>query len=80
MLADAPALRDDTKKWLPEFKKEIHILIFVTGDSTATVEEKLAQVKKIIGSTVTEIKRVDGKVRDIGGKQEGHEQFVTTIH
>ena len=88
MLADAKFLGDPgttsstnafDPKWDPEFKKDIHGLILVTGDSHATVDEKLAEVLKIFSlrsqnATIHEIKRAVGDVRP--GAEKGHEQYV----
>jgi hypothetical protein len=60
--------------WFKEFKKEIHCLIFTTGDCQATIDGTLALVKEILGSTVEEVKLVQGNVRP--GEQAHHEQYV----
>jgi hypothetical protein len=62
------------KTWLKEFKQEIHCLILITGDCQDTIDFTLAKIKKILGSTVREIKLAQGKVRP--GDQKHHEQFV----
>ncbi|KAL6720877.1 dye-decolorizing heme-containing peroxidase [Lecanora helva] len=64
--------------WDPEFKKEIHGVLLITGDSHATVHEKLAEVGKIFclgahNATIHEIKRAVGDVRP--GAEKGHEHF-----
>jgi hypothetical protein len=62
------------KTWFKEFKKEIHCLIFITGDCQETIDITLKNLKKILGSTVEEIKLVQGNVRD--GEHARHEQYV----
>jgi hypothetical protein len=76
MLETAAANLNDRPEdtWLPEFRKEIHCLIFVTGDCQETVDETLTKIKQILAHTVKQIKLVEGKVRP--GDQEAHEQFV----
>lgn len=73
MQADSK-LNDDQELWDPAFKQEIHGLIVLTGDCQPTVDEKLAEAKEILGTSIHEIKRIDGNVRP--GDQDGHEQFV----
>jgi hypothetical protein len=70
-------LNDDKTLWDPAFKQEIHGLVVLTGDSQATIEEKLAEVKEILRTSIHEIKRIDGNVRP--GDQDGHEQFVSSL-
>ena len=88
MLADAKNLGDPgttsssntfNPNWDPEFKKDIHGVILVTGDSHVTVDEKLTQILKIFSfgsqnATIHEIKRAVGDVRP--GAEKGHEQCV----
>jgi hypothetical protein len=63
--------------WFKEFKEKIHCLIFTTGDFQETIDGMLAQVKNILGTTVEEVKLVQGNVRP--GKQAHHEQYVKLI-
>ncbi len=77
MLKDVVNLNDQTTTWLPEFKQDIHCLIVIAGDCQATVDERLADIKKILASTIQEVKRIDGHVRP--GKEDGHEQFVSSL-
>ena len=89
MLAGAQALGDPPKSpsgtfapnWDPAFTHEIHGLITVTGDCHATVDEKLAQIKKVFSfgapnATIHQVKQTVGDVRP--GKESGHEQFVAS--
>ncbi|KAF8851549.1 Dyp-type peroxidase [Acephala macrosclerotiorum] len=66
-------LNDQADKWLPEFKQDIHALIFITGESLATIHERYAELKWVLGSTVNEVKLIIGNVRP--GNQNGHEHF-----
>lgn len=86
MLADAETLGDPGTKpssgpfdpdWKPEFKKDIHGLILVAGDSRTTTHEKLEQVTRIFKlgehhASVRKIFQIIGDVRP--GKEAGHEQ------
>lgn len=74
MFNDIANLDDQVEKWLPEFKQEIHCLIFITGESLATVHERYAELKWILNPTINEIKLTVGNARP--GKEFGHEQFV----
>lgn len=90
MLADAKNLGDKATSTsgtfdpdqVPEFKQEIHGLILVTGESRATVEARLADIKKIFlvreeSATIHEVLTLVGDVRP--GDEAGHEQFVSRI-
>ena len=66
------SLNDQLATWFPEFREDIHGLIVVTGDSQATIDEKLNEIQKILQGTIQEVKRADGHVRP--GKEDGHEQ------
>jgi hypothetical protein len=70
--ANISALNDQEDKWLPEFKKDIHVFIFITGESVATIHERFAELKHILGSTIQEVKLIIGNARP--GKESGHEQ------
>ena len=66
--------------WLPAFKKDIHGLILVTGDSHETVNAVMSDVKKIFSvgtpqAVIHEVLQLVGDVRP--GKESGHEQFVS---
>jgi hypothetical protein len=83
MLKDAPALGDQVDpNWIPEFTQEIHGLIMITGDCHATVEARLADIKKIFlvgeeSATIHEVLSLVGDVRP--GRAAGHEQFVSRL-
>ena len=91
MLAQAEALGDKGTKpasgtfnpdWLPAFKKEIHGLILITGDSHQTVNTTMSQIKNIFSvgtpkAVVHEVLHLVGDVRP--GKEKGHEQFVPFV-
>lgn len=72
MLADVGNLHDRVSTWHPEFQQDIHCLFLIAGDSKSTTEEKLSEIKKILGPTVKEVNRVDGNVRP--KEEDGHEQ------
>ncbi|KAL2049284.1 hypothetical protein ABVK25_010462 [Lepraria finkii] len=64
--------------WIPAFKQDIDGLILITGDSYATVAEKLAEIEKILlvqarNPIIHEVIRLVGDVRS--GKVKGHEHF-----
>lgn len=87
-LAKAESLNDRGTKasngnfdpsWEPAFKKVLHGVILITGDSQPTVQEVLSQIKKLFfigqaNATVREILSLTGDVRS--GANKGHEQFV----
>ncbi|KAL9609257.1 MAG: hypothetical protein Q9167_005958 [Letrouitia subvulpina] len=87
MLADAENLGDPGTKpssgpfdpdWKPEFKKEIHGMILVAGDSRTTTHEKMEQVTKIfkVGEHDASIHRIFQIIGDVRpGKEQGHEHF-----
>ena len=69
--------------WEPAFKKVLHGVILITGDSHQTVQEVLSQIKKLFligqaNSIIHEILSLTGDVRP--GAEKGHEQFVTSFH
>ncbi|KAJ7576297.1 Dyp-type peroxidase [Mycena floridula] len=59
--------------WDPAFKKKIDGLIFVAGDSHASVDEKVGEIKHIFGHSILQIASIRGDVRP--GKEAGHEHF-----
>ena len=90
MLAGAKDLGDLGKSsgntfdpdWLPAFKQDIDGLILITGDSHATVNEKLGEIEGIFAvgkkdASIHEIIRIVGDVRP--GKESGHELFVAYL-
>ena len=81
MKADAGNLGDNgvreadgsfTPDWDNTFLQEIHGVALVAGDSHDSVNEALANVKDILGVSVSEISTISGDVRP--GDQKGHEQ------
>lgn len=63
--------------WEPEFKKQIHGVFLVAGDSRASVNRKISDVEAIFGvktnnASINLIIRVTGDVRP--GKVSAHEQ------
>lgn len=81
-MKDAPTLgdklaADGTPDWDPSFKKTIHGVILVAGDSHLTVDAKLLEVTLILALTIKEITRIKGDVRP--GPEDGHEQLSATI-
>lgn len=88
MLADAENLGDKGTKssgafdpeWVPEFKKEIHGVILVTGDNRTTVKERLEEIMDIfsVGEEDATIHKVLSLVGDVRpGALSAHEQFVS---
>lgn len=84
MLPDAKSLGDAGKvgadgktfdpAWLPEFKKgTIDGVIFVAGDSYASVNHGLDKSLAVLHHTVKEVLKISGHTRP--GKEEGHEHF-----
>ena len=64
------------------FKQDIHGVILITGESHATVDEKLADIEKIFrvdtpSASIHKIFKVVGDVRP--GKEKGHEQSVSSV-
>lgn len=59
--------------WEPIFKQAIHGCILITGDSTATILERLVEIEAILVGTIKNITIVDGAVRP--GAESGHEHF-----
>ncbi len=79
MLADAAALGDDVATWDPAFKKDIHAVILVTGNSSAKVSATLNDIKTLFGvgtpkASITEVLTRTGHTRP--GDESGHEQYV----
>lgn len=88
MLANAQSLGDKgatsasgtfDPDWLPAFKKDIHGLLLVTGDSHETANEVMSQIKNMFSvgtpkAIVHEVLSLIGDVRP--GKEKGHEQYV----
>lgn len=73
----ADTLGDDVNQWDPDFKKDIHGLILVTGDCTDSVDKKLGQIKALFkvgqkDAGIKEVTHILGHVRP--GKENGHEQ------
>ncbi|KAL0954306.1 hypothetical protein HGRIS_003305 [Hohenbuehelia grisea] len=65
--------------WEPEFKKEIHGVIYVAGDSILSVDKKLIEIKLLFGvglpgHSITEITSIRGDVRP-GKENSAHEHF-----
>lgn len=64
-------------EWDTEFLQEIHGVILITGDSHATLNSQLEDVKCILmkdnNHTIKEISKLVGDVRP--GNQRGHEHF-----
>ncbi|KAK7442721.1 dye-decolorizing heme-containing peroxidase [Stygiomarasmius scandens] len=72
--ADAAALGDLTNNWDPEFKGTgVHGVFLLASDTDQNVNDELANIQSILGSSITEIKRISGASRP--GNQEGHEHF-----
>jgi hypothetical protein len=71
--------RVDAPDWEEPFKKEIHGVIILAGDSHATVDAKLNRIKEIFGigpgnakDSLAEVTTVRGDARP--GDQSAHEQ------
>ncbi|KAJ4303435.1 dye-decolorizing heme-containing peroxidase [Kalmusia sp. IMI 367209] len=74
-LGDIGTQRDGSfvPDWDPTFMGEIHGVTLVTGESRDTVDQELADVKKILSGSVKEISTVTGDVRP--GQEAGNEHF-----
>ena len=61
--------------WEPEFKREeqIHGCILITGNSEHTIQKRVEKIGKIFGSSMKNVKTVDGHVRP--GEHKGQEHF-----
>ncbi|TCD63943.1 hypothetical protein EIP91_004753 [Steccherinum ochraceum] len=66
-----------TPDWIPAFKEAIHGIIIVSGDSQATVDERLNDTIRVLQlgpkGTCHEVLRLLGAVRP--GDEKGHEHF-----
>ncbi|THV00299.1 fungal peroxidase [Dendrothele bispora CBS 962.96] len=72
--ADRTALGDVTSNWVPEFSgTNVHGVILLASDTDDNIQSELANIKNILGSSITEISRLSGASRP--GDQEGHEHF-----
>ena len=87
MLAGAEGLHDKgtttgskfDPDWLPAFKQQIDGVILITGECHPTVNEKLAEIKKIfkVDTQAASIHKVASIVGDVRpGSEKGHEQSV----
>ncbi len=68
--------------WDPAFKKPIHGLILVAGDTQVTVNSKISQIEVILrvgehDATIHEVLRIVGDVRP--PPEDGHEQCVESL-
>ncbi len=63
---------DSGAQWEPAFKNKIDGMILVSGDSHASVDVVLVEVRLILGLTIHEVTHIRGDVRP--GDQNGHEQ------
>ncbi|KDQ59140.1 hypothetical protein JAAARDRAFT_57097 [Jaapia argillacea MUCL 33604] len=77
-LADAPNLQDVPISWDLAFKRVIHGVILVTGDSHESVDKIIQHVEALFGvhlphATILEVLRIRGDVRP--GAEKGHEHF-----
>ncbi|KAF7970552.1 hypothetical protein HWV62_23727 [Athelia sp. TMB] len=70
-----PAVPGSTTEpaWEPAFKQTIHGCFNVTGDSSATINERVSQLDSILNGSTKTVNRVDGAVRR--GAEKGHEHF-----
>lgn len=74
-LGDNGVVQDDNTflpDWDDTFLQEIHAVALVTGDSHETANDKLADVKNIFSTSVSEIKTLVGDVRP--DAEKGNEQ------
>lgn len=68
--------------WIPGFKKDIHGMILVSGESHQTVAEVMKKIESIFKlegpeASIRQVIKIVGDVRP--GKEKGHEQFVSSI-
>ena len=63
-------------KYEPTFMSpdKLHGVILVASNTRQGVDNKLAAIKKVLGSTVKEVDTIEGKVRPKPNK--GHEQYI----
>ncbi|KAF2707322.1 DyP-type peroxidase [Pleomassaria siparia CBS 279.74] len=75
VLGDNGVFGDDgfVPDWDAAFLEEIHGVALIAGDSHESVDEKLANVKDILKTTVKEISTLSGDVRP--GDERGREHF-----
>ncbi|KAF8518409.1 fungal peroxidase [Hysterangium stoloniferum] len=73
--ADAPLLGDpSTANWVPQFLgRGIHGVLLLASDTTTNIDDELAKIQSILGSSITEVYRLAGAARP--GTEQGHEHF-----
>jgi deferrochelatase/peroxidase EfeB len=59
--------------WEPLFKKTIHGVFNVTGDSRITITARILEIETILATTISILGQVSGNVRP--GNEAGHEHF-----
>ncbi|KAJ7844806.1 dye-decolorizing peroxidase precursor [Mycena leptocephala] len=65
---------DNPSTWNAAFAgTNIHGLFLLASDTTANIDSELANIQSILGSSITEIYRLNGAARP--GAEEGHEHF-----
>ncbi len=79
MFSDAANLGDTVADWKPEFTKGIiDGLIFVGGDSPATIGLQIGKALDILGVAIKTVTSASGHVRP--KDQDGHEQYVRWLY
>ncbi|KAF8518408.1 fungal peroxidase [Hysterangium stoloniferum] len=73
--ADAPALGDPgTANWVPQYLgRGIDGVFLLASDTTTNIDSELAKIQSILGSAITEVRRLAGAARP--GAEQGHEHF-----
>ncbi|KAJ6536078.1 dye-decolorizing peroxidase precursor [Mycena capillaripes] len=65
---------DNPSTWNAAFAgTNIHGVFLLASDTTANIDSELANIQSILGSSITEIHRLNGAARP--GAEEGHEHF-----
>ena len=54
--------------------QKLHGIVLVAGSDAAICTTKLQKIQTLLGSSVKEVTRISGKVRE--GAMKGHEQYV----
>ncbi|KAJ7633970.1 hypothetical protein B0H17DRAFT_961615 [Mycena rosella] len=72
--SDAGQIGDDPSLWNPAFTgTNIHGVFLLASDTLVNIHDQLAKIQSALGSSVTEIHRLQAGARP--GPEEGHEHF-----
>ena len=67
-----------TTNWVPAFANDaIHCVFLLASDNVDNINAELVNIQSILGSSITEMYRLQGSVRP--GTEEGHERVYSPI-